>query len=195
MFDNEGLEYNINIMFQYIIKNPKGEVVELIDNVNIEKKQAMIAFNLFFKNGIIEKKKLGSKDNYFVKEEISPIIFGKAINMGIEIEELEKFFKFKEGETLKDLTQFISSGNLDEEIKKEEQEKRNQFISEVEKQCKAQVDDTLLGILSKNVESTIKDVNDKEVSKLLNEISLNLNKELKNVCDKLKEKKLSNINK
>lgn len=197
MFDNEDIEYEINAVFLYMVKNNIGNIKELIKETGVGNKAGIIIVNSFNKNGLIEKYREKEENMYKLNLTVSSVVFGKIINMGVNIEELEKNIKLSDAETLKDLTNFISNGSLDKIIEEEENKKREDFLKNIEDNCKSQIAQTSLGIHCENIEKVInKSKNEQVISKeamnILEEIKEELKNEFNGVLNKLKNKKISN---
>lgn len=197
MFNNEDLEYEINAVFLYMINNNEGNIKDLIIETGIDNKAGIIIINSFNKNGLIKKYKKNEENMYKLNKIVSSVVFGKIINMGVNIEDLEKNIKLSDAETLKDLTNFISNGSLDKIIEEEENKRKEDFIKTIEDTCKSQIAQTSLGIHCENIEKVIskgkKDLTiSKEAMVILEEIKQELNNEFEGVIDKLKNKKISN---
>lgn len=198
MYEYEDLNYEINKIFDYMIKYPKGNVKSIENNTNIPKSDILIILNIFSKSGIIIKlKDIGNKgfgSSYSLNKVISSVSFGKAVNLGIDINQLEKHFTLENNESLSELTYFIKSGELEQAIEFEENKKREDFIDSIKEKCNTELAETNLSIHIQNIKSLLSKENDVEfspvVKNLLDEISCEIEKEYDEMRDKLINKKI-----
>lgn len=196
MSEYSELEYEINEMFDYIVLNPKGYVSDIIKNINIDEKNVKIVLNIFAKNNLIEKIKIDNENGYSFQKDVSIVTFAKAINLGVELSKLEKELNYKG--TIKDIFNFIKSGEFDEAIEEEENNKKIKFIENIEKQSREQLKDTPIGFYKKILEDLVNEdfkSEHQELKDLISEIKASMDKEFDSVSSKLVNKKTSTIKK
>lgn len=197
MYNYEDLNYEINEIFNYMTKNPKGTIDKLKEDIKVSNSDILIIINVFHKSDLIMRYKTNNGSAYSLKKKITPISFGKAINIGIDIDNLEKYFELENSESLHDLTYFIASGSLEKAIEEEEENKKNKFIDSVSEKCKSELAETAISEHIMNIKNVIikqqsQDVN-KSVINLLSEISDELEKEFEQMKNKMIEKKVSSL--
>lgn len=197
MYNYEDLNYEINEIFNYMIKNPTGTIEQLKENVRISQSDVFIVINLFHKSDIIMRYKSSKGSSYSLKKKITPVSFGKAINIGIDIDTLEKYFELENSESLHDLTYFIASGDLEKAIIEEEENKKKIFIENISEKCKTELVETAIyeHITSINniIEKQKEEKNNDSVINLLSEISEELGKEFEQIKNKMIEKRISSL--
>jgi hypothetical protein len=196
MSEYSELEYEINEMFDYVVLNPKGYVSDIIKNINIDEKNVKIVLNIFAKNNLIEKIKIDTENGYSFQKDVSIVTFAKAINLGVELSKLEKERNYKG--TNKDIFNFIKSGEFDEAIEEEENNKKIKFIENIEKQSREQLKDTPIGFYKKILEDLVSEdfkSEHQELKDLISEIKASMDKEFDSVSNKLVNKKTSTIKK
>ena len=199
MYDYDDINYEINEVFSYMVKNKKGSVSKMISDLPISKSDILIIVNLFSKNEIILKYKDAKQGTSFsLKNEISPLMFGKAINVGIDIQALEEHFNLKDENDIYTITEYIASGELDRAIEEEDKKKKQEYIKSVEENSKSIVSTMAIGDYCSKISNII---NNQEKNKTLDDVSLRilkdisseLNSEFDIACKKLQEKKLAGI--
>ena len=197
MYNYEDLNYEINEIFNYMIKNPTGTIEQVKENVRISQSDVFIVINLFHKSDIIMRYKSSKGSSYSLKKKITPVSFGKAINIGIDIDTLEKYFELENSESLHDLTYFIASGDLEKAIIEEEENKKKIFIENISEKCKTELVETAIyeHITSINniIEKQKEEKNSDSVINLLSEISEELGKEFEQIKNKMIEKRISSL--
>lgn len=197
MYNYEDLNYEINEIFNYMIKNPTGTIEQVKENVRISQSDVFIVINLFHKSDIIMRYKSSKGSSYSLKKKITPVSFGKAINIGIDIDTLEKYFELENSESLHDLTYFIASGDLEKAIIEEEENKKKIFIENISEKCKTELVETAIyeHITSINniIEKQKEEKNNDSVINLLSEISEELGKEFEQIKNKMIEKRISSL--
>lgn len=195
MYNYEDLNYEINEIFNYMIKNPKGTIDKIKEDVKIANSDILIIINVFHKSDLIMRYKTNKGSGYSLKKKITPISFGKAINIGIDIDNLEKHFELENSESLHDLTYFIESGSLEKAIEEEENTKKRKFIDSVSEKCKSDMAGAAISEHINNIKNVIFKQKEQEenasVINLLSEISEELEKEFEQMKNKMIEKKVS----
>lgn len=197
MYNYEDLNYEINEIFNYMIKNPTGTIEQVKENVSISQSDVFIVINLFHKSDIIMRYKSSKGSSYSLKKKITPISFGKAISIGIDIDTLEKYFELENSESLHDLTYFIASGDLEKAIIEEEENKKKIFIENVSEKCKTELVETAIyehiTTINNIIEKQKEEKNNDSVINLLSEISEELGKEFEQIKNKMIEKRISSL--
>lgn len=166
---NDNIDWNENNHFVWELlakNNGYLPVVEISSQLGLEDHEARISISKLLKYNIIERKSHNDKQVYKIMEVLEALQWAKAVELGIEIESLEKFAKLdtSKEEALK-VTIDGSLEEHEENIQEEKRQKRHNYIEGKAATEAAKTD--LAKIVSDTKNALDKKTNNKFVNALL----------------------------